>query len=130
MSSFCQKALANSTDFNYAMGGLGDFQYKQQKTQNQRKDAEIESLQQRKAEIGALIDQARLNHKEAMLGQQGRYEHQNRQTIQHESTAAKFERELRMKSEECAKLRDRLRKKGHTAPAAPQRSASPGASHR
>eukprot|EP01063_Lacrimia_lanifica_P015847 TRINITY_DN22509_c0_g1_i1.p1 TRINITY_DN22509_c0_g1~~TRINITY_DN22509_c0_g1_i1.p1 ORF type:complete len:438 (+),score=151.70 TRINITY_DN22509_c0_g1_i1:33-1346(+) len=82
---------------------------------NDRKDHEVDTQKNRRAEISNLIGQARSNHKALMQGLQAKYEHERRETLQHESNAAKHERELRLKTDECEKLRERLRKVGSTS---------------
>ena len=82
-----------------------------------------------------MIDQSRTSHKAAMAGLQSRYEHEHLKMMQHETAEGKVERELRMKSDECEKLRQRVRK---AVPASSSqkpsssygRKASPGATRR
>ncbi|KAJ9472705.1 hypothetical protein DIPPA_12530 [Diplonema papillatum] len=94
---------------------------------NERKDAEIESLESKKGEISNLIEQLKSTHKSAISKYQSKYEHENKQMLQAERNASKFQREKKLLGDECERLRERLRKASGSTPPATM-SSTPGAS--
>eukprot|EP01060_Flectonema_neradi_P012932 TRINITY_DN19734_c0_g1_i2.p1 TRINITY_DN19734_c0_g1~~TRINITY_DN19734_c0_g1_i2.p1 ORF type:complete len:338 (+),score=81.03 TRINITY_DN19734_c0_g1_i2:48-1061(+) len=100
---------------------------------NERKDAEIESQQIKKGEIANMLNQCKDAHRIVIEGCRTKFEHENKQALRHETNVSRLEREVRMKNEECNKLRERIRKAGGGVlppPAVSRIGSSPSASRK